>query len=64
MTLLIQNFARIQNMSIQKGTDDYRRRQSSLIKIWRILLWRTQNSAITGYMSILDHSPQCGSWHN
>ena len=63
MTLLIQNFARIQNMPILKGSNDHRRPPSSLIKIWRILHWRTQNPSITRYMWIWGHSPQYGSWH-
>ena len=32
-------------MPILKGSNDHRRPPSSLIKIWRILLWRTQNSS-------------------
>ena len=32
-------------MPILKGSNDHRRRPSSIIKIWWILLWRTQNSS-------------------
>ena len=57
MTLFLQNFARIQNMSILKGSNDHRRRDCCLIKIRRILLGRTQNPAITRYLWIWEHSP-------
>ena len=49
-------------MSILKATNDHRRRPSSLIKIWQILLWRAQNPIITRNLWIWGHSPQCGSW--
>ena len=57
MTLLLQNFARIQNMSIWKTSNDHRRRHSSPIKNWWLLLWRTQNPTITRYLWIWGHSP-------
>ena len=50
MTLLLQNFARIQNMPIFWSCDHHRMRKSSLINIRRILLWRTQNPTITSYL--------------
>ena len=63
MLWFIQNFAKIQNMPSFWRSDYHIRHPSSLIKIWWILLWRTQNPTITGNLWIWGHSPQCGNWH-
>ena len=57
MTLLLQNFASIQNMSIWKTSNDHRRCHSSRIKNWWLLLWRTQNPTITKYLWIWGQIP-------
>ena len=46
---IIQNFVSFQNMPIFWSSDHHRMRQSSVIKIRRIFLWRTQNPTITRY---------------
>ena len=53
----IQNFVSFQNMPIFWSSDDHRMRQDCLIKIWWILLWRTQNPTITKYLWIWGQIP-------
>ena len=63
MLLFIQNFAKIRNMPSFRRSDHHIRHPSSLNKIWRILLWRTQNPTVTRYLWFWGHSPYYGSLH-
>ena len=58
MVLFIRNFASIQNMPSFERSGHHWSRPICLIKIWRFLLWRTQNPIITRNLWILGHSPQ------
>ena len=51
-------------MPIFWSSDNHRMHQDCLIKIWWILLWRTQNPTITRYLWIWGHSPKYGSLHS